>query len=646
MSDNTSDNEIWEEEYPFGVKETFEGIRTQSLSFEASLFELIDNSLGHGEADKIDIRIEWFTNNKKIKKVAVVDNGIGMSRRTLFNALKTGKSGTYNQRDTIGRFGFGLKAGGLNQCRHIEVFSKEKDSDPHQGVLDFDEFLDGKEKISPPQPKDIPDEYTDIIDDHGTVVTWDNLDIAEGPEEGEEFEEFKYIVGRTFRKFIGEEIISTDEEGKLVAIENENKRTITINGKKVIPWDPLYFTKVPGFVDDPKSTATYQGELIVPIHMAEGIDNDEREKLTKYNFDTVSQDNLFQEDENGMPGDVIKIRFAILPKDWRKKKGEGDSDFNKKRWIPHNEGISILRAGREVSRLSIHGLTGKKDTIDRWWGLEIDYPPTLDRWFKIKNVKVGLEPNKELRKMFNDLTSIKQTKARALESIQDHWTPPASTTSRNSKITCPECQTENDAGAEECSNCNKSLTKQNDHEDAEETFSDTGVGRPRIFTDMNDEEKEEYFKSMEERFDNFDAITDRERFEELAIKFLTTTTLPPNMPFIDVNPGIGTTELTYNLTHVFFRKIYEIMDTQRELSKNINEELDDDEMTDELNTSINQMRYCIDLLLGSFAGAHVSIDPTVKQEAKTTLNLLLQQWTSMLQIVTEDDRFGTRTENN
>jgi len=52
------------------------------------------------------------------------------------------------------------------------------------------------------------------------------------------------------------------------------------------------------------------------------------------------------------------------------------------------------------------------------------------------------------------------------------------------------------------------------------------------------------------------------------------------------------------------------------------------------------------LLLGSFAGAHVSIDPTVKQEAKTTLNLLLQQWTSMLQIVTEDDRFGTRTENN
>ena len=36
-----------------------------------------------------------------------------------------------------------------------------------------------------------------------------------------------------------------------------------------------------------------------------------------------------------------------------------------------------------------------------------------------------------------------------------------------------------------------------------------------------------------------------------------------------------------------------------------------DEMTDELNTSINQMRYCIDLLLGSFAGAHVSIDPTL-----------------------------------
>ena len=75
------------------------------------MFELIDNSIGHGDAEKIDVRIEWFEHNEKIKRVAVIDNGKGMNRRTLFNALKTGKSGTYNDRSTIGRFGFGLKAG-------------------------------------------------------------------------------------------------------------------------------------------------------------------------------------------------------------------------------------------------------------------------------------------------------------------------------------------------------------------------------------------------------------------------------------------------------------------------------------------------------------------------------------------------------
>ena len=48
-----------EERYPFDVPGLFSGLRTLSLSFQASLFELIDNSIGHGNAEKIDLRIEW-----------------------------------------------------------------------------------------------------------------------------------------------------------------------------------------------------------------------------------------------------------------------------------------------------------------------------------------------------------------------------------------------------------------------------------------------------------------------------------------------------------------------------------------------------------------------------------------------------------
>lgn len=629
-----------EDQYPFDISGLFHGLRTLNLSFEASLFELIDNSLGHGEAKKTDVRLEWIDNSNRLSRVAVIDNGIGMDRVTLFRALITGKSNTHNQRNTIGRFGFGLKAGGLNQCRIIEVYSKRKDSDPHYAVLDYDSFLNGKEKMSAPVEKEIPKEFQDIIKEQGTVVIWSNLDIAQAPDQKYEFDELKYEIGRTFRKFIGEEILDADNNGKTTSIKNKNKRTISINGVDAIPWDPLYHTTIPGFEKDPKSEFRYEGKLIVPIHISEEINPDELKKLKKYNFNSTSDDNPLTEDSDGEYGDIIKIRFSILPKEWRTVKGQGDSDFNTKRWIPYNEGISILRAGREVSTKPISGLTGKYDTIDRWWGLEIDYPPTLDRWFQIKNVKVGLEPNKELRKMFNKHTSIKPTKNRAIEKIQDYWNVEG-VKKKQEKIICKKCSTKNDKSAKNCSSCNNILTT-DDHTDAEDRFAGTGLGRPKIFEDMTDEEKDEYFKQLALRFEDFDATIDRERFEQLNIKFLSTANLPPNASFIDVNPGIGVTELVYNLTHVFFRKINDIMDQQRELSKKLEDDLDEEELAIELKDTVSLMRYCIDLLLASFASAHVSIDPYAKQDAKTTLMSLMSQWTTMLHIVTEDKDFEKR----
>ena len=635
-------SEKWDDEYPFDVKGLFAGLRTLSLSFEASLFELIDNSIGHGKAEKTDVRLEWYDDSNRLKRVAVVDDGIGMDRRILFHALITGKSESYNSRETIGRFGFGLKAGGLNQCRIIEVYSKKDNSDPYYAILDYDSFLNGKEKISPPVKKEIPKEFQDVIKKHGTVVIWSNLDIAQSPDQKEGLEELKYEIGRTYRKFTGEEILDSDKEGKTIPITNKNKKIISVNGIITIPWDPLYLTEIPGFEKDPKAEAKYEGRLIVPIHDAEEIDPEELKKLKKYNFDFVTEDNLFSEDSDGKPGDVIKIRFSVLPKEWRKEKGQGDSEFNKKRWIPNNEGISILRAGREVSSKPISGLTGKSDTIDRWWGLEIEYPPTLDRWFQIKNVKVGLEPNKELRKMFNEHTTIRSTKQRAIDEIQDYWNVEPI---KNEKISCKKCSTENLRKSKLCVKCGEKLSF-DEHKDAEDRVNETGLGRPKVFEDMTDEEKKVYYQQLEDRYENFDAMTDRERFEQLNLKFLSTSKLPPNMPFIDINPGIGVTELGYNLTHVFFRKVNEIMDSQRELSKKLDEELEEEELASELRKTVNKMRYCIDLLLASFASANVTIDPYAKQDAKTTLMTLMSQWTTMLHILTEDEKFEKRVDHD
>lgn len=98
----------------------------------------------------------------------------------------------------------------------------------------------------------------------------------------------------------------------------------------------------------------------------------------------------------GETADVV-IRMSLLPKEWRTSKGSGGGAEAKKRKIDQNEGVSILRADREVLYACVPYITGKKGEarsidIDRWWGCEISFPPELDDYFQVRYIKRGAEP--------------------------------------------------------------------------------------------------------------------------------------------------------------------------------------------------------------------------------------------------------------
>ena len=91
--------------------------------------------------------------------------------------------------------------------------------------------------------------------------------------------------------------------------------------------------------------------------------------------------------KDGQTADVV-IRMSLLPAEWRTTAGAGGSPEAKKRKIDKNEGISILRADREVFYGHVPYITGKKGEaraldIDRWWGCEISFPPELDYAFQV-----------------------------------------------------------------------------------------------------------------------------------------------------------------------------------------------------------------------------------------------------------------------
>lgn len=71
--------------------------------------------------------------------VAICDNGNGMTKAELFDAMKYGSEAKRNGRsdDDLGRFGLGLKAASLSQCRKLTVISK-KDGKVSAYIWDLD----------------------------------------------------------------------------------------------------------------------------------------------------------------------------------------------------------------------------------------------------------------------------------------------------------------------------------------------------------------------------------------------------------------------------------------------------------------------------------------------------------------------------
>ena len=98
-------------------------MRAMGYSFESAVADIIDNSIS-AHANEIVIR---FPENPSERFVAICDNGDGMTQHELFDAMKYGSEGKRDGRseDDLGRFGLGLKAASLSQCRKLTVVSKK-----------------------------------------------------------------------------------------------------------------------------------------------------------------------------------------------------------------------------------------------------------------------------------------------------------------------------------------------------------------------------------------------------------------------------------------------------------------------------------------------------------------------------------------
>jgi len=99
-----------------------ESLRSVGYSLETALADIIDNSIT-ADADHASIQFMWAGG---APWVAIIDNGHGMPRKILLEAMRFGSTSPLEKRSPsdLGRFGLGMKTASISQCRKVTVVSK------------------------------------------------------------------------------------------------------------------------------------------------------------------------------------------------------------------------------------------------------------------------------------------------------------------------------------------------------------------------------------------------------------------------------------------------------------------------------------------------------------------------------------------
>lgn len=153
-----------------------EGLRDTGYEFNTAIADLIDNSIA-ASASLVDVQIVMdFTG---MLRLAIADNGIGMNRDGLINAMKYG-SAVRPHPSSLGKFGLGLKTASTAFCRSLMVTScKAPDFDVIRAYWDLDHVVQvGKwELLMDKSDKETIKHLNQTAGEgSGTVVVWEKID--------------------------------------------------------------------------------------------------------------------------------------------------------------------------------------------------------------------------------------------------------------------------------------------------------------------------------------------------------------------------------------------------------------------------------------------------------------------------------------
>ena len=334
-----------------------DSMRNSGYGTVYAIAELIDNSI-EAEAKHIEVLLGEKQHygkraTKQLDWIAVVDDGAGMSEEELWNSLLMGQ-GTHRTTGKLGKFGMGLPNSSISQCRRVEVYSWRTPKKTFLTYLDLDKRKRGKVVSPEPIRAEIPPMFVNKSKylknaKTGTLVVWRGLDKIQWKKGSSVITNSEMAIGRIYRKYIHDDEI-------VIRMATFDELGTPELDRNMLPNDPLYQMT-------PSSTPA-------PWN---------KKKMFKPDGDSLD------ETISVMGQDVI-VRCAYASKESRKqKKGLHAGAQPHGKHANSNLGISLIRAKRELYLDT--NLCQTYDPLERWWGVEVDFPTTLDDVFGVTNNK-------------------------------------------------------------------------------------------------------------------------------------------------------------------------------------------------------------------------------------------------------------------
>ncbi len=327
-----------------------------------ALAELIDNSVQSGLENGISSQVEIICIEEaqedgarpRIAKIGVIDNAGGMSAEVLRKALQFG-NGTRldkSKQTGIGKFGMGLPNSSISQATRVDVWSWQNGL-VLWSYLDVVEIADGHLKEVPePTPSTVPSEWLNLLlnpmSASGTLVVWSDLDRVSWKQSTTLLRHVEFMVGRVYRRFIKRNEVRV----RLAAYSTARGEYSSRWESFVRPNDPLYLmtgTNCPTPYDQVPAFVPYESAHRLSVGFRGGVHE-------------------------------VMIRASMCTPEARAAGGNSEIGKHAKR----NQGISVMRADRELELNKSFEIV---DVRERWWGVEVEFPPALDDLFGVTNNK-------------------------------------------------------------------------------------------------------------------------------------------------------------------------------------------------------------------------------------------------------------------